>query len=357
MKPNKLFKNEDMNDNSFYKEEGDFLGNGKAYDDPSNEVNTSYDNQYVNPYEGNVNNQQDLYQQMPIQEEKKSFPIKLVLIIVCGVIIISLIVFYFITNSSKLESVLITSDDVVYLDSSIDVSIKAVGKGNLDKTSYRISVDNSDVAFLDETTKVGSFTSFKLTGKSLGEFTLNISPSLKGKTINQQSKTIAVCNRLVEKEKNMTIIVNKDQNLDLDIGESSLCYKNLSYTNFDEEIVSVSEDGFVTGLKKGSTTVDVSDGVSLYKVNIEVIEEQEAVKPTNISLDKKTIKLNENEKATLNVTITPFNANDLSIIWKSDNENVAKVSNGVVLGISKGVAIITAETTNGLSSKVVVIVK
>lgn len=69
---------------------------------------------------------------------------------------------------------------------------------------------------------------------------------------------------------------------------------------------------------------------------------------TGITLDKTSIKFTEKkETAILTATIAPADAADTRILWKSSDENVAKVSNGVVEAVDYGTAVITASTYAG----------
>ena len=57
--------------------------------------------------------------------------------------------------------------------------------------------------------------------------------------------------------------------------------------------------------------------------------------------------MEEGSNYTLTATITPSDATNKSLIWSSDNEKVATVTNGTVTGIAKGFAKITVSTVDG----------
>jgi len=67
---------------------------------------------------------------------------------------------------------------------------------------------------------------------------------------------------------------------------------------------------------------------------------------TGVSL-KASVSLAVGESETLSATITPSNAADKSVTWKSSNAAVATVSDGVVTGNSVGTATITVTTVDG----------
>ena len=86
------------------------------------------------------------------------------------------------------------------------------------------------------------------------------------------------------------------------------------------------------------------------KDNKENEEEQpvdKTVAITGITLDKTTLTLTEGDQATLTATVAPENASDKSISWKSSDEKVATVTDGVVKALSGGTATITVTAKDG----------
>ena len=79
---------------------------------------------------------------------------------------------------------------------------------------------------------------------------------------------------------------------------------------------------------------------------------------TEIQIEEKIedMEIGENEKLT--ATITPSNATDKIVTWKSSNESIATVdSTGEVSAKKSGVVSITATTSNGKSSTITINVK
>lgn len=76
-----------------------------------------------------------------------------------------------------------------------------------------------------------------------------------------------------------------------------------------------------------------------------VVDETVAV--TGITLDQTTLSLKEGDQVTLTATVAPENASDKSISWKSSDENVATVTDGVVKALSGGTATITVTANDG----------
>ena len=69
---------------------------------------------------------------------------------------------------------------------------------------------------------------------------------------------------------------------------------------------------------------------------------------TEIKINEKIESLEVGESQTLTATITPNNATDKKIIWKSSDENIATISNeGIITTKKAGYVNITVSSSNG----------
>ena len=67
----------------------------------------------------------------------------------------------------------------------------------------------------------------------------------------------------------------------------------------------------------------------------------------SVALDKTEVSIEAGKTATLVATITPANATNKEVTWKSDAEAVATVADGVVTAVAEGKANITVTTKDG----------
>lgn len=72
-----------------------------------------------------------------------------------------------------------------------------------------------------------------------------------------------------------------------------------------------------------------------------------AILVKGITLDKNRADITTGDSLTLKAAVTPSNADDQTVIWKSSNENIATVENGVVKALSAGDVTITATSEDG----------
>ena len=76
--------------------------------------------------------------------------------------------------------------------------------------------------------------------------------------------------------------------------------------------------------------------------------EPDPIPVTGVSLDITSHEMQEGETVNLIATVTPDDADDKTVTWKSSDENIAKVNtNGIVTAVSEGTATITVTTKDG----------
>ncbi len=191
----------------------------------------------------------------------------------------------------------------------------------------------------------------KVTAVALGDATITV-------TANDGSKAEASCKISVIPTPVVSISLNETY-LNLKEGEKftliptilpeDATYKTVTWKTSDEEAAIVDQNGVVTALKQGLATITAtsSDGVSascavtVYFIAVD-----------NIELNEYSLEMKLSDKYQLTATITPEDAMDKSVTWKSSDENVAKVSdNGLVTAVAAGNATIIASSSNGKSAQ------
>ena len=133
--------------------------------------------------------------------------------------------------------------------------------------------------------------------------------------------------------------LGKEIQLSATVLPENATYKDLTWTSEDETIATVSDTGLVKALKKGNVRITVTsdvDEISAY-CDLTVIQPVEA-----IYLSKSEINIKPGEFETLTAYVSPENADNKALKWKSGDEKVAKVENGTVMGISDGKTVVRA---------------
>ena len=124
--------------------------------------------------------------------------------------------------------------------------------------------------------------------------------------------------------------------------------KTLTWKSSNEEVATVDQEGKVTAVKEGSTTITVTT-TNGKEATCEVTVTKKPVPIESVSLNKTTLKLEEQQVETLVATINPNETtDDTTLTWKSSNEEVATVdSQGKVTAVKEGSTTITVTTVNG----------
>ncbi len=124
--------------------------------------------------------------------------------------------------------------------------------------------------------------------------------------------------------------------------------KTLTWKSSNPEVATVDNNGKVTAVKDGTTTITVTT-VNGKEATCTVTVTKKPVPIESVSLNKTTLTLEEQQAETLVATINPSDTtDDTTLTWKSNNPEVATVDQeGKVTAVKEGVATITVTTVNG----------
>ena len=186
-----------------------------------------------------------------------------------------------------------------------------------------------------------------VTGVSAGETTITVTTEDGGFT---GACTINVYNQAV------TGVTIEPSEAELNVGSSTkltatvlpenASNKNVVYSVDDESILSVDQDGNVTGLSLGTATVTVTteDGGFTASAEITVIP----VQVTGVSISPKAASVDLGRTIQLTASITPSNATNKNLSWSVSDETIISVDDrGTVTGLSLGTATVIVTTEDG----------
>lgn len=129
----------------------------------------------------------------------------------------------------------------------------------------------------------------------------------------------------------------------------------LVWSSSDGSVASVDEEGVVSGKSKGEAVITVTavDGGYTAECRVRVYQPV-----TELRMDNRSVTVDTGEDIQLTATILPYDADNKSIVWSSDNPDVADVNGkGVVTGVKAGQTVIRATSEDeGISDLCVVTV-
>ena len=189
----------------------------------------------------------------------------------------------------------------------------------------------------------------KITGSKVGDAVITV--TYKGLAaqclicVTEDVKSIAF------KAKKYSLYEGETQTLALKVQPAKASLDGLKWSSADEEIARVDQNGNVTGLKKGTTTITaVTTGGKKASCTVKVL-----VPIERIELPEST-EISVKGKLQLKPVFFPENAEAKSLTWKAAGKAVSISKSGLVQALKPGDATITLTTDRGVVATVQVTV-
>lgn len=227
------------------------------------------------------------------------------------------------TTKSKLKYSIGTGEVKEVEETSKDVQNKTI--------TYTINIDQNDIGKLKyESISIRTNKSFQ--------------PDFSSITVKQLTGIE------IAKSSEFKLTYTEGERLDLTGLTVTVKYSDNSSEEIDttQYIVSPANGTILT--ETGTNTVTVTYKGKIATCDVTVIKNTsggENVAVTGVSLNKTTATIKVGQTESLTATITPANATNKNITWESSDENIAKVVDGVITGVSEGIADITVITEDG----------
>ena len=149
------------------------------------------------------------------------------------------------------------------------------------------------------------------------------------------------------------ISLNKSE-ISLHVEETEILTATITPTNATDTSVSWESSnatiatvtgGKITALRVGSATITATanDGGQIATCQVTVYP----IPVESVNLNENKITLHEGNVFTLTATISPANATNTDVTWKSSDAAVVKVVNGKITAVGSGIATITVTTNDG----------
>ena len=181
-----------------------------------------------------------------------------------------------------------------------------------------------------------------------------------------KSSRLRVCGFIFNPDKNLELPIDPDDSvptsIDLSIELKAGTYhqfgaftnpvvSDVTWETDNHNIASVDNTGLVYAVSEGETTLTANTVNELHaSIHIKVVSNPipDVVLVESINLSPEFISDTTGSEIQLNASVSPYNANDKSIVWSSDNHEVATVStSGLVTITGTGTTIIKAIATDG----------
>ncbi len=143
-----------------------------------------------------------------------------------------------------------------------------------------------------------------------------------------------------------TLVVGGEETLTATVTPDNAADKSVTWESSDPTVATV-ENGKITALKAGTTTITVKTTDGEFTATCTVTVNPAPVAVTGVTLNKDETTLTVGGEETLTATVAPDNATDKSVTWESSDPTVATVENGKITALKAGTTTITVKTADG----------
>ncbi len=168
----------------------------------------------------------------------------------------------------------------------------------------------------------------------------------------EKAKDVAVTSVRISGEKAVT--VGSTIRLTATVNPSNATNKSVTWSSSNSKVATVDRYGNVKGIKAGTATITAkatNGKTASYKVTVKA-KQTSSTKPKTVKVTSVKISgakdLTVGQSLKLTATVSPSNASNKKVTWKSSNPSVATVDgNGNVKAVSGGTVTITVTTADG----------
>lgn len=152
---------------------------------------------------------------------------------------------------------------------------------------------------------------------------------------------------------NVTINAGTSKMLTARVMPSTASNKKIKWSSSNKKVVTVNSEGKITAVAGGTATIKATsgDGKAFGTCKVSVLQ-----KVSKITLANSKLKVGIGGVKIVKATVSPKTATNQALLWSSSDSKIATVDeDGIVKGIKKGTAKITAKSADGGAKAVCVV--
>ena len=224
------------------------------------------------------------------------------------------------------------------VNSSIRLSAEVLPQDAANKKVFW-TTSNPDVAAVDQSGNV--------TAVSKGEAVITVTTEDGNKTASCKVTVIVPVTGIHLDKTSLTLSKKQTYQLNAEVTPKEASNPNILWSSSKETVASVSKTGLITAFAEGEATITAASEMNP-EIRASVTVTVTRIRPESISFTKRDVTVREQETKQLSVIITPEDAENKKVIYRSNDQKIAKVDeNGKVTGIKEGTTEIIAETEDG----------
>lgn len=246
-----------------------------------------------------------------------------------------------------------TSVSVTGVEISQDfATVEVGGSVQLSATVLPTNATNQNVTWASSSPDIADVSSSGVvTGKADGIATITVTTTDGGFqakcSVTVTSTTVPVTGVSLDKTA-LSLLEGGSYQLTATIAPPTATNQNVTWSTSDGTIASVNSTGFVTANAAGSATIKVTTADGGFSATCAVTVTQASKPVTGVTIAPKPLALDVGARSQLTAVISPTDATNQNVTWKSSDNTIATVStSGLVAGVAAGTATITVTTEDG----------
>lgn len=196
---------------------------------------------------------------------------------------------------------------------------------------------NKNIEWSSSNSDIVSVENGKITAKTKGDATITVKSCDTGITATCNVKVLSKVTSISLNKTELSLNKGDTYNLTYTIAPDDAANKDVEWSSSNADIVSV-ENGKVTAKKAGNATITIKakeTGISSScKVTV-------TSKVENIELLKESYTMIKDKKLSIIPIISPDDATNKEYSITSEDENIVKVENNIIIGVNEGETIVT----------------
>jgi len=242
--------------------------------------------------------------------------------------------------------------DKTDLTLNVNSSYNLIATINPSDASYKgvtWQTSNEEIATVDQNGKV--------TAKANGSVMILVVTDDGAKTASCNITVVTPVTSVSLDKTDLTINAGSSDVLTAIVNPDTATNQSVVWSSSDDSIATVDQNGKIIAIKGGIITITVTtvDGGKTATCKVKVYDPYPI---TNVVIAPSSIIIKRGETYKLNAVITPTNALNKNVTWKSFNENICTISDsGLVTGVQIGTTLVKVTTMNGKSANCMVTVR
>lgn len=248
------------------------------------------------------------------------------------------------SGTLKAQTVAVTPQSMTLNKSALNISTNQSVK--VTATVLPANAADKAVIWKSSNTKVATVDSAgTIKGIANGSATITATSKANAKVV--KTVTVKVSTKTVKLNKTaLSLVTGKAETLTATVSPADSVDKAVVWKSSNTKVATVDSKGKVTAKAKGTAIVTATvKGAKEVQVKVTVTA---PIAAGSVKMNKSSFTLNKGSSYALTAAVSPSNATDKTVNWKSSNTKIATVdSKGKVTAVGSGTAKITATTSNG----------